>query len=394
MFGKRKQSKISNDTPLEVGHLTVYPDRFSFKEVRCSFFDIEHIEWYWKSETINVINTQEAMMALHIRGREQPIFIKKSTMYVTPKIVTAYTFIAKHTFQSRLAFYTQQLEKVGGFTYDNCHFYTDGRVIYNGKTFNLANANTEPFDITIKQGGLFSAKVKISLLKDRDVILTLIDFILQNPQDPAHFVKAHQQQTKQSHSTAFVRDIVSMMAKLSGADGRVSPEEVQIVKGFLQDTMELDKHAMAEAIGIFNDAKSSPSAFENYAESLASGFNNDEKVLIGVLDLLFSIAIADGVLSAEEELLLLEAEAIFGLEGPAFQQFRSESTASQQSKEQYFLTILGLSQDATKDEIKLQYKRLVMKFHPDRVNHLGDEFVLQAEIRMKEINLAYEYLSK
>ncbi len=393
MFGKKKPVIISNETPLVIGPLKVYPDKLEYEDIRCNFLDIEHIGWYWRSETVNVINTQVATMRLYLRGRERPVYIKKSTMYVTPKIVTAYNFIAKHTFQNRLAFYTRQLDQVGGFTYDNCHIYSDGRVISNGKTFSLANANIEPFDITIKQGGLFSAKVRINLHKDRDVILTLIDFILQNPQDPAHFVKGHQQQrTQQTHSSSFIRDIVSLMAKLSGADGHVSPEEVQIVKGFLLDTMKLDKQAMAEAIAIFNDAKSSPSSFEYFAESLALGFEDKQDVLTAVLDLLFSIAIADGVLSAEEELLLLESEAIFGLKGPAFHHFKSEYTTSQQSKEEYYLTILGLSQGATKEQIKIQYKRLVLKFHPDRVHHLGDEFIQEAEIKMKEINRAYSYL--
>ena len=137
--------------------------------------------------------------------------------------------------------------------------------------------------------------------------------------------------------------------------------------------------------------QTSPNSFEYFADSLSSRFENEPNVLYAILDLLFSIAIADGVLSAEEELLLLEAEAIFGLKGSAFHQFKSASSASHQSKEEYYLTVLGLSQGATKEEIKIQYKRLVMKFHPDRVHHLGDEFVQEAEIKMKEINLAYEY---
>jgi DnaJ like chaperone protein len=43
-------------------------------------------------------------------------------------------------------------------------------------------------------------------------------------------------------------------------------------------------------------------------------------------------------------------------------------------------------------QIKKAYRRLAMKFHPDRVGHLGEEFLQEAEIKMKEINEAYEYL--
>ena len=314
-------------------------------------------------------------------------------MYVTPKIVTAYNFIAKHTFQNRLRFYTDQLEQTGGFTFDKSNFYSDGRVVSNGKTFSLSNANIEAFEITIKQGGLFSPKVKIDLNLDRDVILTLIDFILQNPQDPSVYVEGHKQnRATEESSSYFLRDIVSLMAKLSGADGHVSPEEVNIVKGFLLENMKLDKKSFSEAVSIFNSAKTSPNSFEYFAESLSSRFANDQNMLLAVLDLLFSIAIADGVLSAEEELLLLEAEAIFGIKGQAYGSFKSEVHEPKNNKEVFYLNVLGLSLGATKEEIKLEYRRLVMKFHPDRVHHLGDEFVREAEIKMKEINQAYEYL--
>ena len=100
MFGKKKPAIISNETPLEIGPLKVYPDKLEYKDIRCNFLDIEHIGWYWRSETVNVINTQEATMTLYLRGRERPISIKKSTMYVTPKIVTAYNFIANIHFRT------------------------------------------------------------------------------------------------------------------------------------------------------------------------------------------------------------------------------------------------------------------------------------------------------
>ena len=393
MFKKKKPLIISDESPLKIGDLKVYPNKLEYKDVRCNFLDIEHIGWYWLSKTVNLVNTQDVRLSLYIRGRKKPIYIKKSTMYATPEIVTAYNFIAKHTFQNRLKFYTSQLEQAGGFIYNNCNFYSDGRVVSNEKTFSLSNAYIEAFEVAIKQGGLFSSQVRIDLNLDRDVILTLIDFILQNPQDPFLYVEGHKQQNAaEERSSYFLRDIVSLMAKLSGADGHVSPEEVQIVKEFLLENMKLDKKSFSEAISIFNSAKTSPSSFEHFAESLSSRFAEDRNMILAVLDLLFSIAIADGVLSAEEELLLLGAEAIFGIKGQAYGSFKSKVNESKSNKEVYYFNVLGLSIGATKEEIKAEYKRLVMKFHPDRVHHLGDEFVNEAEIKMKEINQAYEYL--
>ncbi len=53
-----------------------------------------------------------------------------------------------------------------------------------------------------------------------------------------------------------------------------------------------------------------------------------------------------------------------------------------------YYKILGVSENATQEEIKQAYKRLAMKYHPDR--NLGDK---QAEEKFKEINEAYSVLS-
>lgn len=395
MFKKKGKAAISEDNPLVVGDLKVFPNRLQYKDVKCNLLDIEHIGWYWVSQTINIINTQDVRLSLYIRGRKKPVELKKTTMYVTPKIVQAYNFIAKNTFQNRLRFYTDQLSQSGGFNYDNCSIYSDGRVVSNGKTYSLSKADVEPFRISIKQGGLFSSRVKIDLTVDRDIVLTLVDFILKNPQDPNVYVEGHNQQKGANRGTThFLRDVVSMMAKLSGADGHVSPEEIAIVKRFLLESMRLPKEEFSEAISIFNIAKASPDSFESYAQTFFAGFARDKRMLLGVLDILFSIAVADGVLSAEEELLLLEAEAIFGVTGEAFSKFRTKTRKSSTDIESYYLKVLGLSPGASKEEIRLEYKRLVMKFHPDRVHHLGETFVKETEVRMKELNQAYKYLCR
>ena len=49
---------------------------------------------------------------------------------------------------------------------------------------------------------------------------------------------------------------------------------------------------------------------------------------------------------------------------------------------------------ASQDEIKAAYKKLADKYHPDKVEHLGEEFKALAEERFKEIQEAYEKLKR
>ena len=55
--------------------------------------------------------------------------------------------------------------------------------------------------------------------------------------------------------------------------------------------------------------------------------------------------------------------------------------------------ILGIDRSASAVQIKQAYRELARKYHPDKLEHLGDEFKALAEIRFKEIQKAYQELS-
>lgn len=56
--------------------------------------------------------------------------------------------------------------------------------------------------------------------------------------------------------------------------------------------------------------------------------------------------------------------------------------------------ILGISSDASKNEIKEAYRREMAKYHPDKVEHLGKEFKAIAEEKAKALQEAYTRLTK
>ena len=56
--------------------------------------------------------------------------------------------------------------------------------------------------------------------------------------------------------------------------------------------------------------------------------------------------------------------------------------------------ILEIEQTATDEEVKKAYRRMAMKYHPDKVSHLGEEFRKSAEDKFKKVNEAYEKIKK
>jgi uncharacterized membrane protein YkvA (DUF1232 family) len=75
-----------------------------------------------------------------------------------------------------------------------------------------------------------------------------------------------------------------------------------------------------------------------------------------------------------------------------FQGRHQESQAGEGFSKRDPYEVLGLTRGASIDEVKTAYRKLAAKYHPDKVNHLGDEFKQLAEKRFKEIQEAYQEL--
>jgi DnaJ like chaperone protein len=54
--------------------------------------------------------------------------------------------------------------------------------------------------------------------------------------------------------------------------------------------------------------------------------------------------------------------------------------------------VLEIDRSASQDDIKRAYRQLAGKYHPDKVEHLGEEFKVLAENRFKEVQQAYQEL--
>lgn len=61
---------------------------------------------------------------------------------------------------------------------------------------------------------------------------------------------------------------------------------------------------------------------------------------------------------------------------------------------EYFYLILNINSNSSVDDIKKAYKEEIRKYHPDKVEHLGNEFKEIAERKTKDINKAYNYFRK
>ena len=59
-----------------------------------------------------------------------------------------------------------------------------------------------------------------------------------------------------------------------------------------------------------------------------------------------------------------------------------------------YYEVLGVSKNATADELKKAYRKAAIKYHPDKVATLGEDVQKAAEEKFKAVNQAYEAIRK
>ncbi len=185
----------------------------------------------------------------------------------------------------------------------------------------------------------------------------------------------------------------SMLAKISKADGRVVPEEIAIVDGFMKNELQLDANTQETAKNIFRQAIHSPSSFDDFANQFYMIFKFQPHVMDLMMDILFRVSMADGKMDPGEEAMLQNAARIFRFSQAKYQQFVSTYLPQADGRD---YAVLKLDKTATDAEIKKQYRILVNEYHPDKIQSKGlpEEFVKLANDKFIEVQNAYENIKK
>ncbi len=143
---------------------------------------------------------------------------------------------------------------------------------------------------------------------------------------------------------------------------------------------------------IFNLARADTAGYEIYAGQIARLFRGNPAMLEDIIDGLFEIAKADGVLHPGELAFLERVADIFGFAPNVFRRIRASHFPD--AADPY--VILGVSYEANEEELHRSYRLLVKENHPDSLIGRGvpPEFVKLANDKLSAINAAYEKIRK
>ena len=198
--------------------------------------------------------------------------------------------------------------------------------------------------------------------------------------------QSRQRYTADEQRNSFFVSLLVLSSAVIKADGKTDPAEVRTVREFIRTNF--GEQAASQAEQILRQLDNQQVNIYSVGGQIASNMNYSQRLQL--FQYLVSIATADGDFSKSEKNVL---EAIASA-------IRLTSTDAASIIAMYYkeadsaYTVLEISPNATNDEVKAAYRRMAMKYHPDRVSTLGPEVQKSAEEKFKQVQDAYATIKK
>lgn len=201
---------------------------------------------------------------------------------------------------------------------------------------------------------------------------------------------------------AFFTATFSVMGYIAKADGRVSKSEIELAERVMQQ-MRLEKAQRQAAIELFNRGKADDFSVDEALDQLRRVSHRSRNLLRIFLELQIQAALADGIVDDAEYRALLHIAERLGFDQAQIRQLldmlqsggaRAAGESGPSLADAY--RTLGVSRDASDEEVKKAYRRLMNQHHPDKLvaKGLPEEMMEVAKEKTQTIKAAYERIKE
>lgn len=180
--------------------------------------------------------------------------------------------------------------------------------------------------------------------------------------------------------------IIVLIACVIKSDGKVLKSEVNFIKPFLLRTF--GEEGAKQALHLLKELLQKD--LDHVAIAQQIGYNLNYSTRLELISLLLQIAKADGEFHSNELYVIEQIARSMMVQDADYQSILS---LYQREKDQnWAYKALEIEPNATDEQVKKAYRRMAMKYHPDKVANAGEEIRHQATDKFRGINEAYEYI--
>jgi DnaJ like chaperone protein len=176
--------------------------------------------------------------------------------------------------------------------------------------------------------------------------------------------------------------LLVLVAAVMKADGKIVKSELDFVKQFF--VRQFGQESAKQALFMLKDILRQEIPVRDVCLQIKG--NMDYSSRLQLLHLLFNLSLADSVIHSSETAIIEKISAFMGVTSNDFLSIKNMFLPETDSS----YKILEIDQSSSNEEVKKAYRRMAMKYHPDKVGHLGEEIRKSANEKFTRVNEAYE----
>jgi len=184
----------------------------------------------------------------------------------------------------------------------------------------------------------------------------------------------------------FASSLIVLSAAVMKADSKLMKSELDYIRDFL--SRQFGPATAAQQIGILKELLKKEIPLKDVCQQIRHFMEHPMRLQL--LHYLFGIAKSDGDVHRLEVQVISDIAEYLGISAKDYESikamFYKDSAAA--------YTILEITADANDEEVKKAFRKMAMKYHPDKISGLGEQHVKAAQEKFIKVQEAYDLIKK
>lgn len=185
----------------------------------------------------------------------------------------------------------------------------------------------------------------------------------------------------------FEASLLILTAAVMTADNSVKKSELEFVKKFL--IAQFGEEKAKDQLLLLREILKRPIEIREVSMQIRAFMDHSSRLQL--MHYLFQLANSDNEIHGNELDMLTRIATYMGISKADFMSLKAMFVV--QNSESVYM-ILEVEKSATDEEVKKAYRKMAVKYHPDKVSHLGPEHQDAAKEKFQKLTEAYERIKK
>ena len=189
-----------------------------------------------------------------------------------------------------------------------------------------------------------------------------------------------------TRSGDFSVSLLILSAAVMRADGKVMKSELEYVRSFFVHNFGVE--TATQRIQMLQEILKQDFNVQEVCSQI--GQYMEYPARLQLLHYLFGISAADGHYNPKEVEMVVTIAGYLHIERGDYESIKAMFVKDIDSA----YKVLEITPEATDEEVKAAYRKMAVKYHPDKVEHLGPEVQNSAKEKFQQLQAAYEEIKK